>query len=103
MLGDGNANNGGGTASTRSNGFTFNGNITSTAAPGTFGALNTRVANIGFGNGGQRHLEGLNIAFADGHVKWYKSAGENESAIIYQANSTFTVSQQNPTFNATQQ
>jgi prepilin-type N-terminal cleavage/methylation domain-containing protein/prepilin-type processing-associated H-X9-DG protein len=27
-----------------------------------------------------RHLEGLNMAFADGHVKWFKSVGTNVTA-----------------------
>jgi prepilin-type processing-associated H-X9-DG protein len=52
-----------------------------------------------------RHLGGQNVAFADGHVKWYKaadlgtSADYTESAEIYNGVTPGSVSGQNPTFN----
>ena len=48
-----------------------------------------------------RHLNGINIAFADGHVKWYKSAGDNSAytANVYNSMTPLTMSGNNPTFN----
>ncbi|BCM92549.1 hypothetical protein IAD21_04431 [Abditibacteriota bacterium] len=31
----------------------------------------------------QRHLEGINYVFCDGHVKWYKSTSSNQSSVVY--------------------
>jgi prepilin-type N-terminal cleavage/methylation domain-containing protein/prepilin-type processing-associated H-X9-DG protein len=31
----------------------------------------------------QRHLDGQNFAFCDGHVKWYKGATAGQSAVVY--------------------
>jgi len=31
----------------------------------------------------QRHLEGQNVMFADGHVKWYKGLSDTQSSAIY--------------------
>ena len=49
-----------------------------------------------------RHLDGFNLAFVDGHVKWYKSstdgAGTLQRARVYTSTSTFAESGQNPTF-----
>ena len=88
---------------TRSNGYSFDVSNDVTK-PSNFGAASTTtVANFGFAHGGQRHLEGINLAFADGHVKWFKSSGSNASSKVYVLNSTFDVSGQNPTFNATRQ
>jgi prepilin-type N-terminal cleavage/methylation domain-containing protein/prepilin-type processing-associated H-X9-DG protein len=54
-------------------------------------------------NSAQRHLEGLNLAFMDGHVKWYKSTSVSQNPVIYNAATGFTSttpsSGQNPTFN----
>jgi prepilin-type N-terminal cleavage/methylation domain-containing protein/prepilin-type processing-associated H-X9-DG protein len=48
-----------------------------------------------------RHLSGINIAFADGHVKWYKSAGDTSAylANVYNSMTPLTMSGSNPTFN----
>ena len=50
-----------------------------------------------------RHLGGVNIAFADGHVKWYKSAGEDSKyyANVYNSRASASMSGNNPTFNPT--
>jgi prepilin-type N-terminal cleavage/methylation domain-containing protein/prepilin-type processing-associated H-X9-DG protein len=67
-----------------------------TSAPTTAGF----ATNLG--DGGIRHLEGLNLAFSDGHVKWYRSQGANQTSIIYNIATPMTgsgtVSNQNPTF-----
>ncbi|RYF40037.1 MAG: DUF1559 domain-containing protein, partial [Cytophagaceae bacterium] len=46
-----------------------------------------------------RHLEGSNMAFSDGHVKWYKAAANstNTLANVYGSNVPFAISGQNPT------
>jgi len=48
-----------------------------------------------------RHLGGVNIAFADGHVKWSKSAGDTSAYIanVYNSLTPLTMSGNNPTFN----
>ena len=35
------------------------------------------------GGAAQRHLEGMNFSFTDGHVKWYKSQDATTSASVY--------------------
>jgi prepilin-type N-terminal cleavage/methylation domain-containing protein/prepilin-type processing-associated H-X9-DG protein len=54
--------------------------------------------------GGMRHFDGANLAFADGHVKWYKEgragAGDNGwFASVYSACTPGSTSGGNPTFN----
>ena len=53
----------------------------------------------------QRHLDGQNYIFTDGHVKWYKGASPTQSASVYNAvtpgSGTGIVSGNNPTFNPT--
>ena len=48
-----------------------------------------------------RHLNGVNIAFTDGHVKWYKSAGADSPLLanVYNSMTPGTTSGNNPTFN----
>jgi prepilin-type N-terminal cleavage/methylation domain-containing protein/prepilin-type processing-associated H-X9-DG protein len=48
--------------------------------------------------GGQRHLEGANYGFADGHAKWYKGSGINTSTVTYNGGTTFPQSGNSPTF-----
>ncbi len=73
----------------------------------------TRLATIG-GLGGLgvqvRHLGGVNLAFTDGHVKWYRGDNESSTAAnavgsskIYGPRAGFDTSGQSPTFNATSQ
>ncbi|RYG68736.1 DUF1559 domain-containing protein [bacterium] len=49
--------------------------------------------------GGLTHLEGINLSFVDGHVKWYKSRTSQTSDKIYSGLTPFSVSGTNPTFN----
>jgi prepilin-type N-terminal cleavage/methylation domain-containing protein/prepilin-type processing-associated H-X9-DG protein len=48
-----------------------------------------------------RHLGGSNFSFADGHVKWFKSAGDNSAyfANVYNSMTPESTSGNNPTFN----
>jgi prepilin-type processing-associated H-X9-DG protein len=48
------------------------------ACPSTY-AASTSIATFG---GAQRHLDGANLAFADGHVKWLKGATSTTSAAV---------------------
>ena len=44
-----------------------------------------------------RHLDGSNLLFTDGHVKWYKAGNGGSFANVYPVNVPFAVSGQNPT------
>jgi prepilin-type N-terminal cleavage/methylation domain-containing protein/prepilin-type processing-associated H-X9-DG protein len=70
------------------------------------------LASIGgVSRGHIRHLDGLNLLFLDGHVKWYKGSGNTSltsdsssaSSVIYNMHTGFTStspsSGQSPTFN----
>jgi prepilin-type processing-associated H-X9-DG protein len=48
------------------------------ACPGTYSA-GASIASFG---GAQRHLDGANLAFADGHVKWLKGTTAGTSAAV---------------------
>ena len=104
MAGDGASSPGGiaiGSASSRCNGYYGSGSNAQINPP--IGAPSTTVSTYGFADGGQRHLEGINLLFADGHVKWNKSQGININTSVYNYSSTFTESKGNPTFNATKE
>lgn len=47
----------------------------------------------------QMHLGGVNYTFTDGHVKWYKSANEYESAVVWNVVTPGSMSGNSPTFN----
>ena len=76
-----------------------------TTAAGDNGSA--RNATRGSGGGGLaqannfnavRHLDGANLAFADGHVKWYKGQNNNTAfASVYRANASFAESGSNAT------
>ncbi len=58
--------------------------------------------STGFFNGvgsAHRHLGGQNVAFADGHVSWYKGSTGYQSAAIYNVVTARATSGNNPTFN----
>ncbi len=78
------------------NGCNAGGNTTGLA--GGCGAGNVGLAT-NLTAGGQQHLEGLTVSFADGHVKWYKASSTQQSPVIYTAITPFSVSGNNPTFN----
>lgn len=66
------------------------------------------VNGQGIAGGQRKHFSGLNLAFSDGHVKWFKSneeAGNNDisSTLIYNVRAGFNRSKNSPTFNATSQ
>ncbi len=87
-----------GNASTRTTGRATIGN-SATNAPGTFSNLPESITGgSNMGGGGQRHLEGINLSFADGHVKWYPCEGANTCGKIYQMRTPFATSNQSPTF-----
>ena len=46
-----------------------------------------------------RHLDGQNFAFCDGHVKWFKAASTTQSAKVYNFATPGSTSGSNPTFN----
>lgn len=48
---------------------------------------------------GQEHLDGINYAFTDGHVKWYKSASETQSAVVWNPVTPGSISGNDPTLN----
>ena len=84
------------TARARFNGYSFVG-VSSVTTP-LHGAA-SRVTHTSFIG---RHLDGMNLSFVDGHVKWFKvnndAASGSVRAQIYNSNTGFNVSQQNPTF-----
>lgn len=52
-----------------------------------------------FRGAAQRHLDGANFAFADGHAKWYKASSATRSSTVYSWNTPLAISGNNPTFN----
>jgi prepilin-type N-terminal cleavage/methylation domain-containing protein/prepilin-type processing-associated H-X9-DG protein len=50
---------------------------------------------------GIRHLNGMNFAFADGHVKWYPSSSGTQNSVVWNMITPGTVSGDDPTFNPT--
>jgi prepilin-type N-terminal cleavage/methylation domain-containing protein/prepilin-type processing-associated H-X9-DG protein len=62
---------------------------------------NTAVATTGTSDAfGLRHLDGINYAFVDGHVKWLKSGSSTDLNKVADATSTYEVTGQDPTFYA---
>ena len=49
----------------------------------------------------QRHLEGMNYAFADGHVKWYRGESSDVSASVFNYFTPGSTSGSSPTFSLT--
>jgi prepilin-type N-terminal cleavage/methylation domain-containing protein/prepilin-type processing-associated H-X9-DG protein len=64
-----------------------------------YAPIDTGLAKI---PGGVRHLDGANLAFVDGHVKWYKGNPTTDIMTnVYGAGTPGNVSGNNPTFNPT--
>lgn len=80
--------------------YTTGGNPNSYSSDGYFYApIDTGLAYI---PGAVRHLDGANMAFADGHAKWYKGNPDTEiMSSVYGAGTPGSVSGSNPTFNPT--
>jgi prepilin-type N-terminal cleavage/methylation domain-containing protein/prepilin-type processing-associated H-X9-DG protein len=53
------------------------------SGPGTLATFNVMVTPVNQPGAAQRHLDGANYAFVDGHVKWFKGQSANQSAAIY--------------------
>ena len=91
MNGDGEASNG--TGNYRCNGGSSSGTIAAIGSPGlnTSGiATTTAIVN--------RHLDGINFLFADGHVKWAKTNASSPRGVIYKGPTPFATSGSAPTF-----
>jgi len=92
LLADGNGASAFSTARYRGNGCTVEGASTiNKPAYCTAGLVTT-------GSIYQRHLEGTNLAFVDGHVKWYKTEAAGTKGRIYNARTPFATSENSPTF-----
>lgn len=48
--------------------------------------------------GGIRHSQGMNLGFADGHVKWVRNLTNQTTNTVYNGLATFATSGSNPTF-----
>ncbi len=91
MNGDGEAKNG--SAAYRTNGNSSHGDPTSIGSPG--GGNTGLVYSSAIVN---RHLDGTNFLFADGHVKWARTNASAPRGAIYHANTPFATSGGAPTF-----
>lgn len=106
MFGEGDSlNNTYATGSYRTNGCTVAGGFTA-SAPALSGCDTTTylVKGQGVAGGQRKHLGGMNLAFADGHVKWFKAVetatgNDTASSVIYNVRAGFQRSGNNPTFN----
>jgi prepilin-type N-terminal cleavage/methylation domain-containing protein/prepilin-type processing-associated H-X9-DG protein len=98
MTGDGTSENG--TAAYRCNGTTSTNVAESTNMNRP--ANNASTGLVTTGAIVTRHLEGLNLLFADGHVKWNKSSSGATKGLIYKAPTPFDVSGNSPTFRVRQ-
>jgi prepilin-type N-terminal cleavage/methylation domain-containing protein/prepilin-type processing-associated H-X9-DG protein len=58
--------------------YNSNGTAKASVATGYCGATSAPNLAIIMDEGSERHLEGTNFAFADGHVKWIKGAGDGD-------------------------
>ena len=95
MLADADGASSNSTARYRSTGNSSTG--LSTVNQPTYGSPGLVVS----GNIVPRHLDGFTIGFADGHVKWYRSAATGTGVAksrVYNAATPFTTSENSPTF-----
>ena len=85
--------------------YRFNGNnaVSGSSAETITEPLVGTAGLVTSGNLPAKHLEGLNIAFVDGHVKWFRSEGGASGPVkgrIYRSATPFTTSENSPTFRA---
>ncbi len=61
---------------------------------------NATLPGTGATSGAHRHLTGANIAFVDGHVKWYKGVSDTSDTMagVYSGNNTLATTKGAPTF-----
>jgi len=57
------------------------------------------LPTVGGDSGAIRHLDGANLAFADGHVKWFKRNGGDTLANVYRGGTSLAQANGSPTFN----
>ena len=91
MNGDGESKNG--TAAYRSNGIASGSNSSTNNPPDA-----NQVGYVQSSSIVDRHLEGIVLSFADGHVKWYKTSTGSVKGVIYKPGATFDISGGVPTF-----
>lgn len=109
MAGDGSGNSSHSLGSYRVNGCLLGGRLVSDggneADPGVTSCSTTGLATAnGLGSATSRHLEGHNLLFTDGHVKYFKGVpGANSNTVatykVYDVTTGFNTSDDNPTFN----
>ena len=96
---NGDGENGSAAYAFNGNNITNNGLTPATNAAGTANPAPTvtlsGATNQAFG---LRHLDGLNYAFADGHVKWLKSASPVLLNKVYDGTEDYQYTNQDPTF-----
>ncbi len=102
MCGDGSTGQSNTTAAYRLNGGASAGSMSSTLSDVT---LPNTTVSAGFANTGNivnRHLEGVNLLFSDGHAKWIKANATGNKGQFYRSPTPFSgtgiVSGQSPTF-----
>lgn len=81
LIGDGAGGTTTGISETDANGYVGSTRYYTYGTGGT-SCASTYVARAASFSGAQRHLDGANIAFADGHVKWQKGTTTTTSAAI---------------------
>lgn len=94
LLADGQGSSAFSTARYRGNGFTVEG-ATAINSP-SYGPVGGGLVTSG--SIYQKHLEGTNFAFVDGHVKWSRTEAAGPRGRIYNARTPFVTSQNSPTF-----
>ena len=90
-----NGDGSGGSGAYRCSGASSNGD-NNTGSPSTGGSGYVTTAAVV-----ARHLDGINLSFVDGHVKWYKANGAASGSVqgaIYKSGTAFDVSMNSPTF-----
>ena len=73
--------------------------------PGFYSCTTTGLVTAnGSGNSVNKHFQGHNLCFADGHVKWFQGIRATSNAVastlMYDITTGFNTSKENPTFNA---